>query len=90
MKIANPNDQPCPSPVAATFLELDRIHQWNVFKRLQELSIPCECAWGQPLRVTVATPAAAIQTWSVVQHCTAPTANLAQHLDRCLQQRIKR
>lgn len=69
------------SPV--TTLEIDRIERWNVFKRLQELSIPCQCTCGQPLQVRVETATAAIQVWSVIKQLTLPSVSSIEHLKRC-------
>ena len=41
--------------------------RWQIHRRLQELKIPCECSTGQLLIVTVDTPTAAIQVWSVTR-----------------------
>lgn len=71
---------------AIATLNLDPIARWNVFKRLQELAIPCECALGQPLRVAIASPAAALQVWSVVQHHTRPRAQAIATLEHCWKQ----
>lgn len=76
-------------PASITTLDLDPVERWNVFKRLQELSIPCWCKVGQPLRVWVETPAAALQVWTVVQGCTRSNAVLVKYLENCWQQRVK-
>ncbi|MEM9009307.1 MAG: Asr1405/Asl0597 family protein [Cyanobacteria bacterium P01_F01_bin.86] len=68
---------------STTTLEIDPIERWNVFYRLQELSIPCQCACGQPLQVNVATAAAAIQVWSVVRQFVSPRSLSVDHLNRC-------
>lgn len=70
----------------AITLEMSCIERWNVFRRLNELAIPCECACGEPLRVTVDTPAAALQVWSVTQQFLAPRKMQIQRLEHCLQQ----
>jgi hypothetical protein len=41
--------------------------RWHIYRRLQELKIPCQCSTGKPLTVTVDTPTAAIQVWSVTR-----------------------
>jgi len=67
-------------------LPLERITQWAVFHRLQELSIPCECGLSKMLRVGVQTPTSALQVWSVVQANTAPRQCTVAHLNRCWSQ----
>ncbi|MEO0406397.1 MAG: Asr1405/Asl0597 family protein [Cyanobacteria bacterium P01_A01_bin.135] len=70
-------------------LELDPIERWAVFDRLQALSIPCHCAYNQPLRVQVATVTAALQVWSVVQQATQPRLALAERLESCWRQPVQ-
>ena len=70
-------------------IEINYVERWNVFNRLQELSIPCQCTCGQPLQVQVETATAAIQVWSVIQHLTLPRLASVEHLERCWKQRIK-
>ncbi|MBE9109700.1 hypothetical protein IQ273_09770 [Nodosilinea sp. LEGE 07298] len=75
---------------AKTVVELDRVNRWNVYCRLQELDMACECGCDRPLAVAIDTPAAAIQVWSVVQAITLPKLSLTDHLERCWQQRNPR
>jgi hypothetical protein len=74
-------------PPIAT-LELDYIERWNVFRRLNELSIPCQCAYGKPLRVNIETAATAIQVWSVTQQCLLPRSHLVARLERCWREKV--
>jgi hypothetical protein len=46
--------------------------RWQVYRRLQELAIPCECGTNQPLRYQLQDVTAAIQLWSVVRQLTVP------------------
>lgn len=71
-----------------TALMLDCIERWNVYRRLQELSIQCDCAPGKSLEVRVHTPTDAIQVWGVVRQFTAPRQVTVAHLDRCWQQLV--
>jgi hypothetical protein len=68
-----------------TLVELDRMVRWDVYLRLQGLSIPCQCKLGAPLQVQVDGVAAAIQLWCVVQSCTADKVSRTAHLERCWQ-----
>ncbi|MGB3311247.1 MAG: Asr1405/Asl0597 family protein [Nodosilinea sp.] len=72
---------------AKTVVELDRVDRWNVYSRLQELDLACECGCDRPLSVAIDTPAAALQVWSVVQAITLSKLSLTDHLERCWQQR---
>ncbi|MGQ9865429.1 MAG: Asr1405/Asl0597 family protein [Pseudanabaenaceae cyanobacterium] len=56
--------------------------RWAVWRRLQELGIPCTCRADRPLLVTVASPLAAWQVWHVVRMQGEP-APLRDWLERC-------
>lgn len=77
-----------PPPALTLPLDLERVATWEVYRRLQDLSIPCQCRVHQPLRASAATPLALAQIWSVVRTQTAPKADLIAHLSRCWQQRM--
>jgi hypothetical protein len=87
MKTINSSFIPDP-PSPKTEVKLDQISRWNVYHRLRELAIPCECRCGTPLQVQVSTAAAAIQLWSVIQHFTSPQQDSVDHLERCWRQRF--
>jgi hypothetical protein len=72
---------------AQTVVDLDRVTRWNVYRRLQELHMVCECGADRPLTVAIYTPADALLVWSVVQAAIQPKLFLADHLKRCWQQR---
>lgn len=69
-----------------TPLELDPIDRWNVYNRLQELSIPCQCRCGSPLKVAVDSPTAALQVWSVVRRLTTSRTVAIDALENCWNQ----
>lgn len=71
-----PNDQ-------LTAINLDSVDRWTVFSRLQELSVPCECTCGHPLKVTADSPTAVLQIWSVVRNATHSRAALVETLESC-------
>ena len=77
-----PDAHLCPTEVG-----VDQISRWNVYNRLQELAIPCECRCGAPLQVQITTATDAIQLWSVVQQLTSSKQVTIDHLKRCWQQR---
>lgn len=70
-----------------TVVVLDRVTRWNVYRRLQELNLMCECGGDRPLTVAIRTPADALLVWTVVRATTQPKPSLANHLERCWQQR---
>jgi hypothetical protein len=65
--------------------------RWQIYHRLRELEISCECSAGKPLRVVVDTPTAAIQVWSVARQPSMlhgrgfanERSQLVDWLDRC-------
>lgn len=73
-----------PAPSYAV-VELDRMARWDVYLRLQELSVSCKCKLGVPLQVQVNSVTEAIQLWCVVQACTADKLSHLAHLERCWQ-----
>lgn len=83
-------DHSRPAPALTLALTLERVAAWEVYRRLQDLSIPCQCGVNQPLTVSAETPLALTQIWSVVQAQTAPKADQVAHLNRCWQQRISK
>ncbi len=70
---------------ASSKIEISWGDRWQVYRRLQELSIPCECGTNQPLRYQIKDVTAAIQLWSVVRQLTVPRQELASWLERCWQ-----
>ncbi|MGL5062988.1 MAG: Asr1405/Asl0597 family protein [Microcoleus sp.] len=63
--------------------------RWQVYRRLQELEIPCWCAVDRPLRVKVNTPKQVAQLGSVLRQFSASRRELVQLLDRCWQTAYK-
>jgi hypothetical protein len=57
--------------------------RWQIYHRLTELKIPCKCSTGKPLEVTVDTPTAAVQVWSVARQQLVGRSQLVNWLDRC-------
>ena len=78
---------PSSKPEAAQVIEIaiafaDR---WQVYHRLKELAIPCQCGTNQPLSVQINDVASAIQLWSVVKQLTLPRRDLVSWLERSWQ-----
>ena len=69
-------------------LEVNWADRWQVYHRLQELTIPSWCVTDQPLKVRIDDVAAAIQLWSVVRQLTAPRQDLVCALERCWRLRV--
>ena len=56
--------------------------RWQVYHRLQELNIDCECSGFQPLKVNLQTPTEALQLWSVVRRISDSRPSLISALHR--------
>jgi hypothetical protein len=70
-------------------LEVNWSDRWQVYKRLQELDIPCWCETNQPLQVEISSPMAVIQLWCVMRQFTAPRQDLIWSLEHCWHSRYK-
>lgn len=64
--------------------EVDCGDRWQVYFRLQELDIPCQCKSYQPLLVDIQSAQALIQVWSVVKRISTPRSDLSAGLNQCL------
>ncbi len=70
-------------------VEISWVDRWQVYHRLQELDIPCDCESNQPLEVEISNPIAAIQLWSVIQQFTASRPHLIRNLENCWQSQYR-
>ncbi len=70
-------------PEVGQVVEITFVDRWQVYRRLQELSIPCQCGANQPLTAQINDVAAAIQLWSVIRQLTVPRCELLSCLERC-------
>ncbi|MGF1491384.1 MAG: Asr1405/Asl0597 family protein [Microcoleaceae cyanobacterium] len=75
-----------PGQAALQKIDISRIDRWQVYHRLQELSIPCWCLDDGSLRVEVQTTNAAVIVRSVVQQFTASRRDLVSWLEQCWQE----
>ena len=66
-------------------IDAKRAERWEIYRRLQELEISCQCSPNQPLKVQLRHPTAAIQLWSVVRQLTASRQELVSWLNDCWQ-----
>ncbi|WP_414549817.1 Asr1405/Asl0597 family protein [Anabaena sp. CCY 0017] len=69
---------------------VDWANRWQVYRRLQELDIPCCCEANQPLRVEINHPLAVVQLWSVMQQLTASRQELIWNLEDCWKSRYRK
>ena len=58
--------------------------RWQVYFRLQELEIPCQCRSYQPLLVDIQSAQSLVQVWSVVKRVSASRSDLSEWLNQCL------
>ena len=59
--------------------------RWQVYHRLQELGIKCQCKGFQPLTVAIRTPMEALQLWSIVRRLSQARVELATTLNHSWQ-----
>lgn len=74
-----------PSFLTSGVIEIPCENRWQVYRRLQELEIPCWCSGYQPLQVQVSGSTTAIQIRSVVKQATMPRQILVHWLEACWQ-----
>lgn len=74
-----------PFPHSTQIVTVNRADRWEVYRRLQELDIACDCKTDRPLQIEIYSPTAAIQLWSIVKSFCAPRHELLRWLDRCWQ-----
>ena len=67
-----------------TFVPVECGDRWQVYFRLQELDIPCQCKSYQPLLVDIQSAQSLIQVWSVVKRVSTPRNVLSEWLNQCL------
>ncbi|MGK7914295.1 MAG: Asr1405/Asl0597 family protein [Prochloraceae cyanobacterium] len=72
-----------PKAKISQVVEVNSAARWQVYQRLLELQISCQCLTNKPLQVQLHSTKEAIQLWSVVKHLTASRQELASWLDRC-------
>ncbi len=75
---------PCPF-VTLQSINLPSLDRWQVYQRLQELDIPCQCHLYQPIKIQVSSPTQLIQVWSVTRQITDSPAKLGKLLEKCWQ-----
>ncbi|NEQ86315.1 MAG: hypothetical protein F6K26_41470 [Moorea sp. SIO2I5] len=68
---------------ASQVIEIKWGDRWQVYRRLQELEIPCHCQTNQPLKAQIDNVTALIQIWSILRQLTLPRQELISWLDDC-------
>ncbi|MGB3299538.1 MAG: Asr1405/Asl0597 family protein [Phormidesmis sp.] len=69
-----------PTPRTQASLTVECEDRWQVYHRLQELDIACECSGFQPLKVTIQTATEALQLWSVARRVSQSRQSLVMVL----------
>jgi hypothetical protein len=64
-------------------VEIQAGDRWQIYRRLQELDISCQCEAHQPLRVEVEHGLDLIQLWSVIRQFDASRTENIEGLNRC-------
>jgi hypothetical protein len=64
-------------------IEVETGDRWQIYRRLQELNISCDCRAYQPLRAEIRSSLELILLWSVVRQFDAPKADHVEWLRRC-------
>ncbi|MEB3182113.1 MAG: hypothetical protein VKL59_24210 [Nostocaceae cyanobacterium] len=68
---------------AQYIVEVNWADRWLIYRRLQELEIPCCCSTNQPLTVDIGDAIRAVQLWSVIRQLTARRQDLIDSLESC-------
>lgn len=74
-----------PTPEEANTVTITCEDRWQVYHRLKELGIECQCGGFQPLTAIVKTPTEAMQLWSVVNRVAKSRTELAIALHKSWQ-----
>ncbi len=67
---------------ACEIVEVSWVDRWQVYRRLQELEIPCWCTTNQPLRAQVSNWVQVVQLESVLRQFRS-RRELVQWLEGC-------
>ena len=72
-----------PISVSSQAIAINGLERWDIYHRLQELDIPCECSTQKLLSVVVSSPSDLIQVWTVVRRITSSKRDLVELLKGC-------
>ncbi|MGQ4646564.1 Asr1405/Asl0597 family protein [Lyngbya aestuarii] len=70
-------------PKTSHAVEIAFSDRWQIYRRLQELGIPCRCKTNEPLIVEINNVTCAVQLWSVARELMVPRPELLSWLERC-------
>jgi hypothetical protein len=77
------SNTPESQPETSQIIEINHSQKWEVYYRLQELQITCQCASDRPLQAQCHHTKDLIQIWSVIQQATANRHKLVDWLESC-------
>ncbi|MGF1576291.1 MAG: Asr1405/Asl0597 family protein [Cyanophyceae cyanobacterium] len=72
-----------PEPTSTTLVKVPLALRQQVWRRLQELSIPAWCTPEGHLRVSLELPSHVMQVWSVIGQHRATRSEQLNWLERC-------
>ncbi|WP_072143586.1 Asr1405/Asl0597 family protein [Pseudanabaena sp. 'Roaring Creek'] len=61
-------------------ISIDGSDRWDLYYRLQELDIPCQCSSHRPLTVQISNPNHLLQVWCVIRRMNASRKEMIQLL----------
>ncbi|MEM8718532.1 MAG: Asr1405/Asl0597 family protein [Cyanobacteria bacterium P01_G01_bin.39] len=64
-------------------LAVELAYRWDVYRRLQDLEIDCQCSTNKPLLVDLHSPTTVAQVWSVIRQSSAERHQLIDWLNNC-------
>jgi hypothetical protein len=76
----NPTNQISPD---SQMIAVSGTEKWDVYHRLQDLGISCQCSMHKALSVDVSSPNEVAQVWSVVRRVTSSRESLVKLLKCC-------
>ncbi len=68
-----------------TQITVQQLERWEVYQRLRELQIPCQCSCNQPLEVELSSPLTVWQFWNIMRRVFASRETLSHYLEQCWQ-----
>ncbi|MGD1918276.1 MAG: Asr1405/Asl0597 family protein [Pleurocapsa sp.] len=64
-------------------VSIQNTERWSIYRRLQELEIPCQCSTDRPLQVELNNPYEIAQLCYVFKQSTASRKEQINWLDNC-------
>ncbi len=75
-------------PPWGQIVSVHRSYRWSIYRRLQELNIPCTCPADGTLRVDVDHAIALVLVHSAVRQCLSSRQDALDWLERCWQTQV--